>query len=892
MTQVSDIVAVGSGHNGLIAAAYCAKAGKKVTVLERNNWFGGGCVSRELTVPGFTHDQHSMSHIFIQANPLLKNDELGLLSKYGLKYVYPDSPMYSVFEDGTTLGQYRDRNRTAADIAKFSTKDSDAYLKLAAKAAELLPMFVSQLFVPPMPNGAISAMMDQSREGRELGRLLQMSSHDLLCDTFEHDKVRMHFARVAGEALVSPDEKATAIGIFVFVGFMEATGIGVPVGGSGQLTRALIDCIRDHGGEVLSDVDVTKVRTSNGRATFVVAADGREWQAREAVIGAFHPHVLGDIVEGVDPYVEGTYGSFNRVSVKAASNFTLVPDRLYARFTGMARHVAGYMKRYDYGCVTGRNAPGGNFAPGAGNCKIGTEGGQEVYAVRGALRWIASDRIEDNLVVDFTQDRSEASPAKLLLQHDFGNGNNYITGPKDYTSYANYTGHPGTADQFTVPAISHLKSWGIANTLDVRLNESLSLKSITAFRKSSGQNAWDGDASPESVFNNFNVFTHKQFTQELRLSTSLGSLVDATLGGYYYDADSTLGGRIDVEAAGLEFAFDDPFKQTSKSGFLHVVVHPSSRLNITGGIRYTKEDKDYTFTRYSPIPGQPTSPFVAPLDGVQRSFSGSRWDYRIAIDYEIADDIRPYAQVATGFKGGGINPRPFFVSQAVTFGQEKVTSYEIGLKTMLLDRRLRLNGAIYQTDYKDYQAQLLFCPDLSPPGLGNNCAATQNVADAKIQGFEIEGEFQPVDGLSIDGSVSYVDFKFRNIDPASGLTANTRPQFSPKWKYAIGAQYRADLGGHGSLTPRLDWAYRSSIESNAINNTPGFMMGHVNAVGLLNARLTYRSPDEDWEASLAVTNVTDKFYYINKYDREAGFNTVFGQPGRPREWMVSIKRKF
>ncbi|ANI80183.1 phytoene desaturase family protein [Sphingobium sp. EP60837] len=306
MTQLSDIVAVGSGHNGLIAAAYCAKAGKKVTVLERNNWFGGGCVSRELTVPGFTHDQHSMSHIFIQANPLLKNDELGLLSKYGLKYVYPDSPMFSVFEDGTTLGQYRDRNRTAADIAKFSTKDADAYLKLAAKAAELLPMFVSQLFVPPMPNGAISAMMDQSREGRELGRLLQMSSHDLLCDTFEHDKVRMHFARVAGEALVSPDEKATAIGIFVFVGFMEATGIGVPVGGSGQLTRALIDCIRDHGGEVLSDVDVTKVRTSNGRATSVAAADGREWQAREAVIGAFHPHVLGDIVEGVDPYVDRT----------------------------------------------------------------------------------------------------------------------------------------------------------------------------------------------------------------------------------------------------------------------------------------------------------------------------------------------------------------------------------------------------------------------------------------------------------------------------------------------------------------------------------------------------------------------------------------------------------
>ena len=73
-----DVVTVGSGHNGLVAAAYMAAAGKKVLVLERNAWFGGGVVTRELTVPGFLHDQHSMAHIFIQANPLLKNDELGL----------------------------------------------------------------------------------------------------------------------------------------------------------------------------------------------------------------------------------------------------------------------------------------------------------------------------------------------------------------------------------------------------------------------------------------------------------------------------------------------------------------------------------------------------------------------------------------------------------------------------------------------------------------------------------------------------------------------------------------------------------------------------------------------------------------------------------------------
>ena len=101
---IYDVIAIGSGHNGLVAAAYMAAAGKKVLVLERNAWFGGGVVTRELTVPGFHHDQHSMAHIFIQGNPLLKNDELGLKSKFGLRYMFPEMPMISVFEDGTTLG--------------------------------------------------------------------------------------------------------------------------------------------------------------------------------------------------------------------------------------------------------------------------------------------------------------------------------------------------------------------------------------------------------------------------------------------------------------------------------------------------------------------------------------------------------------------------------------------------------------------------------------------------------------------------------------------------------------------------------------------------------------------------------------------------------------------
>ena len=296
-----DVIAIGSGHNGLVAAAYAAVAGKRVLVLERNAWFGGGVVTRELTLPGFRHDQHSMSHIFIQGNPMLVNDELGLKSKYGLEYLFPEVPMMSVFEDGRTLKLYRDSEKSAASIAQFSRKDAESFRKVSAQAAAWLPMIQASLYTPPMPVGAGNAMLDSSYEGRELWRVMQMSSHDHLCELFESDEVRMHFARVAGENLVSPDEKATGIGMYVFLGFLEKFGFGVARGGSGSLTASLIRCIEDHGGAVIASAPVREVTASGGRATGVVLDDGTRHSARDAVIGAIHPHLLPQMVPAMAP---------------------------------------------------------------------------------------------------------------------------------------------------------------------------------------------------------------------------------------------------------------------------------------------------------------------------------------------------------------------------------------------------------------------------------------------------------------------------------------------------------------------------------------------------------------------------------------------------------------
>lgn len=111
MSENYDVISVGSGHHGLIVAAYMAKAGQSVLVLEWNDHAGDGCVTKE-GAPGYFYDEHSMIHQVILSNPLMKNDEFGLLSRFGLEYIFFDAPFASLFEDGICLrpfGNHRQR---------------------------------------------------------------------------------------------------------------------------------------------------------------------------------------------------------------------------------------------------------------------------------------------------------------------------------------------------------------------------------------------------------------------------------------------------------------------------------------------------------------------------------------------------------------------------------------------------------------------------------------------------------------------------------------------------------------------------------------------------------------------------------------------------------------
>jgi len=294
-----DVISVGGGHNGLTAAAYMAKAGKKVLVLERKGHPGGGVSTRELTVPGFWHDEHSNVHIMLQGNPMITDDELGLFSKFGLEYRYSPLPSATVFDDGSAVKLYKDLDRTCQGIAEFSAHDAEAYRRFAEKSMAFLPMFMSGLYAPPFPMGAFVAMMDQTDEGREILDFMSRSSVDLADQFFDSERLKVHLVRLVTENLQSPDDLGTGMGVFLMPGIIHKFGVARPVGGSGRLTTATIKAIERFGGEVRCDAEVRRILTSAGKATGVELTTGERFEAKDAVIAGIHPKVLGKFVEGI-----------------------------------------------------------------------------------------------------------------------------------------------------------------------------------------------------------------------------------------------------------------------------------------------------------------------------------------------------------------------------------------------------------------------------------------------------------------------------------------------------------------------------------------------------------------------------------------------------------------
>ncbi|HKT72155.1 MAG TPA: NAD(P)/FAD-dependent oxidoreductase [Steroidobacteraceae bacterium] len=297
--QPFDIVVVGAGSNSLTAAAYLAKAGKSVLVLEKNRNCGGGAISVEVA-PGFIHDPHATGIMTCMSSPAIVKDELGLCARFGLKFAEWGAAFTTLFDDGTVLVTAKSVDVTAASIAQFSGKDAESYRSFAQRCVEFAPLLAAGAASPPLPFDRFLKLLGESPEGAELARSFSNSAYDVICGAFEAPEVRLHYLKWIGEAMENPETAGTGILVYNLLAIAHATGPYAVVGGTQRLSDALVRSIEHHGGTVRTQAEVVRVSVSGGRAVGVVLADGEKIAARDAVIGCIHPWNLQRFVPELD----------------------------------------------------------------------------------------------------------------------------------------------------------------------------------------------------------------------------------------------------------------------------------------------------------------------------------------------------------------------------------------------------------------------------------------------------------------------------------------------------------------------------------------------------------------------------------------------------------------
>jgi phytoene dehydrogenase-like protein len=279
-----DFIVVGAGHNGLACAAYLARTGAKVLVIERSHRTGGACHTEEVTLPGFKHNVCSVVHTHIPLSPVYRELEL---ERHGVKYVYPAHLRGTIFPDHKCLVMYRDTDRMAAEIAKFSARDAKTFKQLVADYGEFIDStYLPLMYSPPLPPSLQSAQLEQSEEGRALLQWQASTPVQLLHELFESEEVKVHFLARMTVLGFPPD--AFGQGWICLFRILKAEA-PICVGGSQGLANGLRKALEGARGVVQTSSEVKRILVRGNRATGVELADGTKLDAAKAVITNVEP---------------------------------------------------------------------------------------------------------------------------------------------------------------------------------------------------------------------------------------------------------------------------------------------------------------------------------------------------------------------------------------------------------------------------------------------------------------------------------------------------------------------------------------------------------------------------------------------------------------------------
>lgn len=424
------------------------------------------------------------------------------------------------------------------------------------------------------------------------------------------------------------------------------------------------------------------------------------------------------------------------------------------------------------------------------------------------------------------------------------------------------------------------------------------LTNIAGWRDVEQSSATDVDGSFLPAFTASGETNQDQFSNELRFARTFNDFWDMTAGLYFLTQDVEyregryiqfnlgtgapapdfvrigLGGDMQAETYGI---------------FVNNDITVAEDWTLTAGLRYNSETKDAQIIAGSADGLLPLCPSVPAFDCNFDNLSG-RWDNwtpKLGVRYQFTDDIQGYAFWTKGFRTGGFNfrnARPAVVPPGPT-EQEEQNSYEVGVKTELLDNRLRLNLAYFSNDIDNIQRELNL-PDPFVVVL----QGTINAGDVKISGVEMEFTAVPVDSLTVYGSLGYLDGRYTKVNqqfqgnipgvlPPTPLIGDELPRLAP-WSFNLGASYDVSLGGAGYLNFSADYGFR---DRNFYDDSNAQLFDIQRR---LRGAVSWSSPADHWAVTVFGNNLRDQPNYGN-LTSIAGLYTA-GPMQRGREYGLRV----
>ena len=282
-----DGIIIGAGPNGLTTAGYLAKAGLKVAVLERRFEIGGGLATENLLLPGMLVDSHAIYHMMVEYAPPLRDFELE--KRYDLEWIYPDLQIVMPFSDGTHLALYKDPEKTAKCIEKFSKADAESFRNFAAISEEAMDIFLAPAsYVNPLPSLEQAAKLELHPATKWDDELTGYTPRQIVDAWFENDKVRALFLYCA--TMWGLDYDLEGLGYLVPLMMNRAWHFRLSKSGSHHVAHLLGKYISENGSRVISGCEIKRIVIENDEAKGVELKDGTIIKANKFVCSTLNPH--------------------------------------------------------------------------------------------------------------------------------------------------------------------------------------------------------------------------------------------------------------------------------------------------------------------------------------------------------------------------------------------------------------------------------------------------------------------------------------------------------------------------------------------------------------------------------------------------------------------------